>query len=157
MLDNVIIISGIIVIVLNVLILMYVSDLEKNKCGCSKHWMRDFIKYWSMLLILVAVLTLVVPSALLASSNNVLCKALYGLYGLVGFVYLVIIIVYYFDIKKKTNCECALDWKRHVLIYPIVVFALAFLVGFVSGVSKSMSKGKMGSSRRNSRGSSRKN
>ena len=85
MLDNVIIISGIVVIVLNVLILMYVSDLEKNNCGCSKHWMRDFIKYWSMLLILVAVLTLVVPSALLACSNNALCKALYGLYGLAIF------------------------------------------------------------------------
>jgi hypothetical protein len=135
MMNGVVLVSMIITLVINIIILMYVLELEKEKCGCSKHWMRDFIKYWTMLMIVIGVLFVIIPSLMISCVlNNTICRALHSLYGLVGLVYIVVLIVYYFHINRHTDCACALDWKRHVLIYPLVIFGLALVVGFGSAV-----------------------
>lgn len=135
MMNGVILVSMIIMLVINVIILMYVLELEKEQCGCTKHWMRDFIKYWTILMIVFGVLLLIIPSIIISCvSNNTICKVLYNLYQLIGFVYMVVLIVYYFHLNRHSDCACALDWKRHVLIWPIVMFGLAFMLGFGSAM-----------------------
>jgi hypothetical protein len=135
MMNGIILISGIIILVINIIILMYVLELEKEKCGCSKHWMRDFIKYWTILMIVIGVLLLIIPTLMISCVlNNSICRALHSLYGIVGTVYMVVLIVYYFHLNRHTDCYCALDWKRHVLIWPIVLLGLAFVVGIGSAI-----------------------
>jgi hypothetical protein len=122
-------------LVFNVIILMYVLELEKKKCSCSKHWMRDFIKYVSIIMIVLSLIISFIPNFIKSCKTNVLCKSLFGLYGLLGFVYIIILLVYYFHIQKiKNDCPCSLNWKRHALLYPlfggilVIVFLIIFLI-----------------------------
>ena len=135
--NSVILVAGIIALILNIVILMYILELEKEKCDCSEHWMRDMIKYWTAVVIVINVLNLVVPSAMGACISDPICSVLHKLYGLVGLIYIIILVVYYVHLNKQENCPCAFDWKRHVLIYPIIIFGVAFLLGFLKGLSGS--------------------
>jgi hypothetical protein len=144
---------SIISLIFIIIILIYIFELEKKKCDCSKHWMRDFIKYVSILMLALTVIVLFIPNIRELCKNNVICRLLVGIYGLVGFAYIIILLVYYFHIQKKTNCECALDWKRHALLYPIIGFGIIFLMmiiviififknpgKFISTISKNFKK-----------------
>jgi hypothetical protein len=134
MMNGIVLVSAIIMIIINIIILMYILDLEKEQCMCSKHWMRDFIKYWTMLMIVVGVLLIIVPSLAISCVSNAVCRSLYKLYSVIGLVYIVVLIVYYFHLNRKTDCACALDWKRHALLWPIAVLCLGFLVGAGSAI-----------------------
>ena len=131
--NNVVLVGGIIGLVINVVILLYVLELERENCDCSQHWMRDMIKYWTVVVIVVGVLNLVAPQVLKACVSNPVCSVLHALYGLVGLVYIIILIVYYVHLERQTDCPCASDWKKHVLIVPIVVFAIVFILAFIKG------------------------
>lgn len=41
----------------NILILIYILSLEDKKCGCITDWRHDFIKYFSIALIIWGILT----------------------------------------------------------------------------------------------------
>ena len=138
--NSVALVSGIIVLVINFIILLYVLELEREQCNCSAHWMRDLIKYWSGVVIVVGVLNLVIPSAISTCASNPLCAVLHGLYGLVGFAYIIILVVYYVHLNKQKDCHCALDWKKHLLIVPVIGFSIAFGVGFIKGFNKATLK-----------------
>jgi hypothetical protein len=131
--NNVVLITGIVSLIISVIILLYVLELERENCDCSQHWMRDMIKYWTGVVIVVGVLNLVAPQVLKACSANPICSVLHALYGLVGLVYIIILIVYYVHLERQTDCPCASDWKKHALIVPIVVFAIVFILAFVKG------------------------
>jgi hypothetical protein len=131
--NSVVLVTGIVALLVNVVILIYVLELEREKCDCSQHWMRDLIKYWSIVVIVVGVLNLIAPQVLDACVSNPLCAVLHGLYGLVGLVYIVILIVFYVHLEKQTDCPCSSDWKKHALIIPVIVFTVLFVVGFVKG------------------------
>ena len=122
-------INNIVVIVLNVFIFLYVDKLEKDKCLCSKHWTRDAVKYGS--LIYVAYIILVTIILGLRARINQKILPLFSTMGLLTFVYLVICVVYLFKLKKKVECECSEDWKRKLLLYPLVLIPVAILVGFL--------------------------
>jgi len=135
--NNVVLITGIVSLVVSVVILLYVLELEKEKCECSQHWMRDMIKYWTIVVIVVGVLNLVAPKVLDACVSNPVCSVVHGLYGLVGLVYIIILIVYYVHLEKQENCPCASDWKKHALIIPVIVFVIFFGIGFFIGFRRS--------------------
>ena len=134
--------SFIIFYVSNILILMYVLGLEKEKCECSKEkWMRDFIKYFAMINLALPVLFLLMAPLLpnitssLVKSKNVGLLALFSLLGLslalLGLAYIVIVILYYIRLSKKQNCDCSLGPKRYFLLYPVVTFLLSLIGVFV--------------------------
>ena len=119
------IVSGLIMITINVLILLYVLNLEKENCECSKSWKRDFIKYFSMILIASNLITMVVPNL----NKNVLGKplmVLFGLLSLANLVHLGVLLSYYYDLRKliQNECGCADDWKKHLLVVPISLFVV---------------------------------
>jgi hypothetical protein len=120
-------------LVLNVIILMYILELEKKKCACSKHWMRDFIKYVSIIMIVLSLIIAFIPNFIKSCKTNVVCESLMGLYSIIGLIYVIVLVVYYFHIQKKTNCECSLNWKRHALLYPLFggIIVILFIIIFI--------------------------
>ena len=132
--------SFIIFYVSNILILMYVLRLEKEKCECSREkWLRDFIKYVAMINLALPILFLFLAPMLpqltkaLVKSKSVVLPMTLGLLGmalaLLGIAYIVIILVYYVKLSRKADCDCSLGPKRYFLLYPLVTIALS-IVGF---------------------------
>ena len=57
----------------NILILMYVLRLEKEKCECSKEgWMRDFIKYVSIINLVLPILAIILMPLLSSNMETIL-------------------------------------------------------------------------------------
>ena len=136
------IVSGLIMITVNVLILLYVLNLEKENCECSKSWKRDFIKYFSMILIASNLFTMVVPN-LNKLVLGKLVMVLFGLLSLANIVHLGVLISYYYDLRKliKDGCSCADSWQKHLLVVPLALFAvLVVLLLTVNILSKSVKK-----------------
>ena len=52
-----------VVIIFNVILFTYVVTLEKEKCECSQSWKRDYIKYYSG--VMVSLFTLMILGTLL--------------------------------------------------------------------------------------------
>ena len=138
--NNVMLVTGVVSLVVSVVILLYVLELEREKCDCSDHWMRDMIEYWTIVVIVVGVLNLVAPKALDACVSNPVCSVVHGLYGIVGLVYVIVLIVYYVRLEKQENCPCSTNWKKHALIIPVIVFVILFVIGFVIGFRRSALK-----------------
>ena len=53
------IISSLIAIAINAYLLDYILRLEKRDCECSNHWQRDYIKYFSIVIIVISVLMII--------------------------------------------------------------------------------------------------
>jgi hypothetical protein len=137
------ILAGFIGIAANVIILLYVLELEKENCTCSENWKRDYIKYWSIIVIISAVIGLFIPSLL--DPKKIMKNSLYKLYFsislLAGLFYTISLIVYYVQLNNKKNCICSNDWKKHFMIYPIAMIALTFIFVFVLGSAIYVIKG----------------
>ena len=134
--------SFIIFYVSNILILMYVLRLEKEKCECSKEkWMRDFIKYVAMINLALPVLFLLIAPvfpkiiSMLVKSKSTLLLMTLSLLGLalalLGITFVVVILVYYVRLHRKSDCDCSLGPKRYFLLYPVVTFALSIVSFFL--------------------------
>ena len=134
--------SFIVFYVSNILILMYVLRLEKEKCECSKEqWMRDFIKYVAMINLALPLLVLLLmplfPSLMLSlvKLKSTVLPILIGLLGLalgiLGVAYVITVLLYYRRLSQKPNCDCSLGPKRYFLLYPLVTILLAVIGVFV--------------------------
>ena len=66
---------GILGLVFIIIILIYILELEKKNCDCSKHWMRDFIKYVSIIMLIITTI-LFIPNGKELCKNNVICRCL---------------------------------------------------------------------------------
>ena len=133
-----------ITIVLSAIIYVYISNLEKDNCDCSKiSWLRDFVKYGSIVHIaylgVLILLAITKPSLLLKIPMTIL--ALISVYIT---SYFIISILYYFRLVKKNDCECSYNWKRKYLMYPliylpfIIISMVIFIIVFI--ISKSIKK-----------------
>tara|TARA_Y100000591_G_C21713426_1_gene634799 strand:+ start:236 stop:649 length:414 start_codon:yes stop_codon:yes gene_type:complete len=116
-----------IVILVNILILVYIINLEKKNCVCSSNWKRDFIKYFTIILIVLNVFVLLVPQ--FKKSKNKVVLLLLGLLALVNLFNIAILLVYYVELseKQKTGCECSVNWKRHIMLFPVLALALLYI------------------------------
>ena len=116
-----------ITIVLSAIIYVYISNLEKDNCDCSKiSWLRDFVKYGSIVHIaylgVLILLAITKPSLLLKIPMTIL--ALISVYIT---SYFIISIVYYFRLVKKNDCDCSYNWKRKYLMYPLIYMPFIIL------------------------------
>lgn len=120
----------------NILILMYVLRLEKEKCECSKEgWMRDFIKYVSIFALIFPIFGYLFVPLLKTNMVTILKNKMLALLtvimlmgiGFLGISYIVIILVYYNKLSKKTECDCSLGPKRYFLLYPLVTIFISII------------------------------
>ena len=111
-------------LVLQGIVLSWINKLERN-CKCSEDWRRDYIKYYSIILI--------VTSLLSASGFHPKNVPLFVVIGLAGLVNLGSILSYIPDLKKK-QCECAIenDWRDNFIFWWILISLIFTVLG--SGV-----------------------
>ena len=103
--------------------LMYIRDLEKEKCSCAYDWRLNYIKYHSWLRIVMSVLSLhpniemnnlhMIPNI----STYLTAASILEIYAHITWIS---------DIEK--NCECSKDWKQTFI--KIYFWLIAILNGY---------------------------
>ena len=111
------------------IVLSWILKNEK-KCECGQDWRRDYIKYFSIVVIVFAVMQLTARSffkqQILSSMNKPLVmKGLMGfatVYGLAALVNMGSILTYIPDLKKK-GCGCAIDddWRDNFIFWYMII------------------------------------
>jgi len=106
------------------IILSWINKLER-KCECSADWRRDYIKYFSIAMIVFSAARLIVPD------QTEFMPVMFTV-GLAGLVNVVSILSYIPDLKKK-QCDCAIenDWRDNFIFWWILISLI--LTTLVSG------------------------
>jgi hypothetical protein len=96
----------------NGIILSWINKLER-KCECSADWRREYIKYYSILSIILVFANMFIPLFLAQQKTAILLVI-----GLAGLVNLASILSYIPDLKKK-QCDCAIkdDWRDNFIFW----------------------------------------
>ena len=118
-------ISSFIKILLFSLFLTYVLKLEKKNCECSEGWERKYIKYYSIAVILFALLQI------FATELYLKYRLIHTVLGFGGLVFIFSVVKYIRDLKEE-ECDCSESWKRTALnIYAwlSIVLLLITLIG----------------------------
>lgn len=130
------------VIAANAFILYYVTDMEKRQCNCSDSWLRDYIKIFSSLIIAFMLVSLVVPNFQDILKKTALKNKLFALllvvWNLFALGYMGVLITYYVKLNQDPNCDCSENWKRYVLLYPMLILG-PFLIMFTISMFKKIS------------------
>ena len=118
-----------ITILLNLLILNYVYNLEKNNCECSKDWRRDFIKYFTIASVIIVLLHFLIKK--LPRAIVVPFSVLYSILGLVN----IYALFTYSRNMINDSCQCSNSWERNFIYYYsmiIIILYIIFILGLVS-------------------------
>ena len=131
---NAVISYGVIIIIYNLLVLGYIMSLEDKKCGCISDWRHNFIKYYSIGLIIWGLLTIAFD---LTTSKNEFVKLLKNILMFAALFNIWCLYTYVGDLDK-TNCRCAIDKQknmhyflylwRYVLVGALVLSLLAIIM-----------------------------
>jgi hypothetical protein len=119
------------IILINVLLVLiffnYVYQLEQNNCVCSDNWRRDFIKYYTAIIIYKIILYNIISNY----KNPVLIEIfnIFTLFtNLFGLVYLWSLFTYAKLLKKK-QCLCSNTVSRNIMSnYSLFMFVLIGLL-----------------------------
>ena len=95
----------------------WVMNLEKKRCGCSKDWRRDYMKYFFIAVIAFQFVIL--------SGNKKLVKLVAAPVGLATLVYIGVSISY-IDSQRKKHCDCSKSNERMIL-FAFSIFQAAFI------------------------------
>ena len=123
-----------ITVVLQSIILKYVLENESNNCECALSWHHNYIKVFAPVIIFMAFAKLLFSNEIDKAKKNLIFKILFGIISLASFVYTITLLLYFFKLKRE-DCKCSEDWKRNMLLYPVVVFAIIFLLLFLVAIS----------------------
>lgn len=149
--------SCILALIAAVVMYMYVDELEKEQCNCAsdcaKGWKQNVVKYLSIVFMILNILSIFMSLGLFDGfgadlKSSVFFPLLSILYVLVAGVYLCITLVFYIDLSVDEDCACSNNWKKHSLLYPIVIVLGSLLVGVYilsmnwKTISKQLAKGK---------------
>jgi hypothetical protein len=110
------------------IILSWINKIEK-KCECSTDWRRDFMKYFSIVSVLVLVGSIFVRPTFLPPAVMTL--------GMVWFLAALVnigAILSYIPALRKKQCDCALegDWRDDAIFwYMIASIGLSILMTFI--------------------------
>ena len=122
-----------ITVALQSIILKYVLENESNNCECALSWHHNYIKVFAPVIIFMAFAKLLFSNEIDKAKKNLIFKILFGIISLASFVYTITLLLYFFKLKRE-DCKCSEDWKRNMLLYPVVVFAIIFLLIFLVAI-----------------------
>jgi hypothetical protein len=112
-------------IIYNVFVLGYLLNLEEDDCNCFSDWRHDFMKYYSILLIVWGLINL---SFNLYNSKNELVVIINHI-SMIAFFINIWCLYSYVGILDYTKCLCAIE-KSKVMHYFLYVFRY-ILVGLI--------------------------
>lgn len=129
--NSVSIYSSLVGVIISTLIFKYVYDLEKEGCLCSYDWKRTFIKYFSVLLIILGVLSMAgVTDNLLIMKSGKLGLLLLAVLALVisigSLVYLYAIYMFSHNLIRHKNCPCSESHLRTFTYYYSILVILLY-------------------------------
>jgi len=128
-----------IIILINLLIINYVIKLEKKKCICSSNWKRDYIKYYSMVTVLLSFVILCVSLSLSITRSKLfkqiikspLFKSVYIIYFVAGIINIWTLFNYSQHIVIS-QCKCSESWERSIIYYySMIIISLYVFVSIV--------------------------
>ena len=119
-------------IVMNLAIMTYVLNMERDQCQCSVDWRRDYIKYFSIALVLsILFRTFVNSGKLVAQLPKLISLGLPVLMGIGSMVYLYSMLSY--AIKMRDNkCECSKHTTREFMYWYVMTIVLILVLSMVS-------------------------
>jgi hypothetical protein len=109
-------VSGSFIIILyNLLIISYIVQLEDKKCGCITDWRHDFIKYFSISIVVWGAITIVFE---LGTSKNSFVKLIKNILNCAALINIWCLYTYVGDLDKS-NCMCAISDQKnmHYFLY----------------------------------------
>jgi len=123
---------SLITITINAYLLHYVLNLEKEKCECSKHWHRDYIKYFSIAAIVVSSLMviLVVSGLRLNSGVAAFLRVIRFLLGLATLVNIFVLYNYSTGLIEK-ECECSENTARTFMKYYSILLIAVLIISII--------------------------
>lgn len=133
-------INNIISILITITILWYVNNLDRKKCDCAMTWYHKYIIYFSVVIIILTLLTFIEKGSILVNQIINKYKILFVIYGVYFLAYLfyIVSLLFYFMKLKNSDCKCAEDWKQWMLLIPVIIFILSFIIGFYQGFKKNI-------------------
>ena len=130
-----VIVSTVVVVLYFLLVLGYIYALEDKMCNCIRDWRHDFIKYFSMAMIVYAVLVLALTGT--SMRHSMIMKALCCSVMVLSFVNILALFTYIGDLDSS-KCMCAIEKQRmthyflyvwrYVLIIALVIKLIAIIV-----------------------------
>jgi len=115
------------IVLINVLLVLisfnYVYQLEYQNCECSNDWIRDFIKYYTAIMIYKIILY-----NLIVNTNNPLLIMVFNIFNLFtnlfGLVYLWCLFTYS-KMLKKNKCNCSNTFSINTMAnYSLFMFVI---------------------------------
>lgn len=130
-----------IVLLINVLIVNYVRKLEKVSCECSDIWKRDYIKYYSLITVIITIVICLIPlflqlanikynvGKILSNKAVSLVSYLYTLFGIIN----IYALFTYSQTIVLSRCDCSQSWERTFIYYysMLITSLYVFLASFV--------------------------
>ena len=108
-------------LVLAGLMFYYMIELERSKCVCSKDWRRDYVKYFSMAVIGIIIVSMMAPEVIAFLSPIMIIAGVVNVYALYT----------YMRHLRDNNCECAVKDRSNLheffMFYSLL---LVIMVGF---------------------------
>tara|TARA_B100000686_G_C16772222_1_gene965935 strand:+ start:1499 stop:2002 length:504 start_codon:yes stop_codon:yes gene_type:complete len=117
--------NKILVILIFYVFLKYVLDLEKNDCSCSSDWKRDYIKYFSIAIIILSPLEALKPDFFHNNKNFTLIY--YLLQFIFSVIFLISSILYIKELREK-KCKCSEDHKRTFMEVYSYIFLILYSI-----------------------------
>ena len=120
--------SCIFYIIMSSFIMKYIIELETKSCECSNYWYRDFIKYYTLFIVILLLVYIFNQKKFLEIlQKNNSAMVLMSVIKFVSIIYFIILLVYFMKLKKS-ECKCSKDWKRKAFLYPIIFFSLSMII-----------------------------
>lgn len=111
-----IVIASIITIIYNLLILGYLITLEGQKCNCIMDWRHNYIKFFSSIMIIWALIIILLHNT--SYQHGTLITLLQSLLMILSLVNIWCLFTYVGDLDR-TRCSCAVEKQRdlHYFLY----------------------------------------
>lgn len=122
-------ISQVITIILFVYILTYLVQLERTGCECAQDWRRNYIVFYAIFIIILAVYDL---SVLVLHKDPLSHIAMLGMFRapvvLVLGVVFVVAAIQYVNRLKREKCACSDTYARLILLIVAIIDAAVFSI-----------------------------
>jgi hypothetical protein len=127
---------GTLSLIVPIITLIYIYRLEKPDCNCVRDWRHNFIKFWTILSIIIAVFLIATKF-----KNNLLMLAIL----VMQIVYTYGLFTYISDLNSQ-KCKCAtesspwinefLRFWRYVMIFTVSFLSVSTLINLVKDIKK---------------------
>lgn len=121
-------------VIYNIIILLYVYNLENKKCNCITDWRHDFIKYYTAAILIWIIISFVLHINKKTGYGNVVLN----ISMVLGLINIYCLYTYVGDLDA-TNCTCAIVQTRkthyflYVWRYVLVGLIILALLGVILG------------------------